>query len=301
MDKFISEDIAHGATLGPFETNPFESQIHLSPLQTVPKDSVSRDRRIVVYLSYPGDTSVNAGIPRQTFMGSAYDLHYPSIDNLARMVRDKGAGSLLFKKDISRAYRQIFTCPHSWNKTGYSWRGRIYIDIVEVFGLRSSAMAMQRTTNSITHMFRVYGYSCVNYVDDFGGVEFPSKARGAFRVLGLLLDSLNLKENIKKACAPATRMIFLGIMIDTVSMTLSIPAAKLAAAQELLRAWLHRDTATRKQLQSLLGTLNHIAACVRPGRTFLNRMLNTLRSPLPSPESKMLGNDTTVSQIPAPR
>ena len=28
VDKFICEEIAHGATLGPFETNPFESQIH---------------------------------------------------------------------------------------------------------------------------------------------------------------------------------------------------------------------------------------------------------------------------------
>ena len=35
--------------------------------------------------------------------------------------------------------------------------------------------------------------------------------------------------------------------------------------------------ASKKQLQSLLGTLQHISCCVRAGRIFLNRMLNTLR------------------------
>lgn len=280
VDEFITKEINLGGTLGPFTTNPFPTQLYLSPLQTVQKDPTGTQgaRRVVLDLSYPPGTSINDGIPKDTFMDNPYTLQYPSVDSLAQLVRIKGPGSLMYKRDLSRAYRQLNTCPQGWSKTAYSWRGLTFVDIVEVFGLRSAALACQRTTNSVRFIFNSQGYHCVNYLDDFGGVDNPSEAKTAFDALGLLLQDLNLKENLDKACPPNTNMVFLGIYLDSIKMTLSLPNDKLNRLKSLLQVWLGKRTTNKRGLQSLLGSLNHACSCIRPGRTFLNRMLEALRS-----------------------
>ncbi|CAC5422083.1 unnamed protein product [Mytilus coruscus] len=42
-------------------------------------------------------------------------------------------------------------------------------------------------------------------------------------------------------------------------------------------AFIDKDTASLKEVQSLIGKLNFIASCVRPGRIFISRILNFLR------------------------
>jgi len=274
VERFIHTELSAGATLGPFKVNPLCSALCLSPLQTV----TSPDKiRVVLDLSFPEGHSVNDGIPKETFLGSPTELHYPSVETLASMVQEKGPGCLLYKRDLSRAYRQIYTCPSQWNLTAYAWKGDIFIDIVEVFGLRSAAYACQRTTSVIPFLMGTQNFSCTNYLDDFGGAEVPERAQQAFDTLGSLLQTLGLQENRGKAEPPATSMIFLGILLDTTTMSLTIPIAKLQEVRLLLQTWLARSHATLRQLQSLLGSLQHICCCVRPGRVFLNRMLACLR------------------------
>ena len=106
----------------------------------------------------------------------------------------------------------------------------------------------------------------------------PQRASDAFSELGNILCTLNLRENLDKATPPSTKMVFLGIHMDTTNFTMSIPPQKLVSIQNILAQWKVKTTATRKQLQSLLGSLNHVSCCVRPGRSFINRLLNTLRN-----------------------
>jgi hypothetical protein len=119
VDNFIISEISHGTTMGPFLTNPLSCDLFLSLLQTVPKHSGSLERRVVLDLSYPSYTSVNDGIPKDTFLGEEFVLRYPTVDSLTRLIREQGSGCLLLKCDFSRAYRQLYTCPSYWNKISY--------------------------------------------------------------------------------------------------------------------------------------------------------------------------------------
>ena len=65
-----------------------------------------------------------------------------------------------------------------------------------------------------------------------------------------------------------------------------------------LLTWLQYDSTNillkKKELQSLLGKLNHVSQCVRPGRLFVSRLLNWLREisdvdTVSIPEDFMLG------------
>ena len=56
------------------------------------------------------------------------------------------------------------------------------------------------------------------------------------------------------------------------------PDRLLELQTELLPKWLAKKSATKTELQSLIGKLAFVSKCVRPGRLFLTRILDTLRS-----------------------
>ena len=72
-------------------------------------------------------------------------------------------------------------------------------------------------------------------------------------------------------------MICLGLLVDTAAVTLEVPPSRLDDLQAELKLWQSSTCFTKKQLQSLLGKLSFVTACVKPGRIFMARLLNSLR------------------------
>ena len=93
-----------------------------------------------------------------------------------------------------------------------------------------------------------------------------------------------------KCEGPTTRLTFLGIEIDTTRGLLRLPAEKLGRLRSLLQEWGDRKVCVRRELESLIGILNHACKVIRPGRSFLRRMIDLLRQ-----EAQQLDNLTTVS------
>ncbi len=116
-----------------------------------------------------------------------------------------------------------------------------------------------------------------NYLDDFGGAEVWEKAEEAIVSSGTVIKDSGLEESVVKACGPDSTMVFLRIQFDTVKLTLSVTHEKLVEIIALLKKWELKSSATKKQVQQLIGKLNFVAKCVRPGRIFISRMLEFLR------------------------
>lgn len=188
--------------------------------------------------------------------------------------------------------------PKDYIYLGYRWNDLLYFDLVLPFGLRSATLACQRTTNAIAHIFLSgYHHQCVNYIDDFGGVETSlDDASLAFRDLEDLFNSLGLESSPAKDCPPSTRMVFLGLVYDTVAMTLEVPQDKLTRTTELICHWLSSPRATRSDLQSLIGKLSYICACISPGKIFMQRILNELRQ-LPHKHSPFTPSSALLADL----
>ena len=73
-------------------------------------------------------------------------------------------------------------------------------------------------------------------------------------------------------------MVCLGIDVDSEEMSLSVPPFRVQELLQELSLWSQRSRYTKKQLQSLLGKLLFVTACVKPGRIFMARLLNNSRS-----------------------
>ena len=279
VDEFIQSELHHGSLFGPFDANPFHPQhCFISPLQTVPKKGSPHKRRVVVDLSFPSNQSVNSGISNSTYLDTDIDFELPSVDTFAHLIRQKGKGCFLFKRDLSRAYRQIPIDPHDYNLLGISWNEQLYFDSALPFGLRSAAFICQSVSSALSFMQISDGFDCINYIDDFAGAESSvSKAVHAFDNLATIFSRAGICEAKDKAVAPCQVMSFLGVGFNTVSMTMFVTAERLAELHDLSSLYINASKITKAQLQSLIGKLMFAAKCVPSSRIFIHRLLNVLR------------------------
>ena len=274
---YIKTESSFGAIAGPFSVNPLSKPLVCSPLQTVPKRGSSK-RRVVMDLSFPLDRSVNSGIPLNTYLDSPFKLRLPGIDRLCELILSKGRGCLVYKKDLQHAYRQIPIDPRDYHLLGFNFDNQFYFDTRCPFGLRTSAMICQRTTKAVIYIFTQSGFSADVYLDDFYGAEAPALATSAFVTLQTLFDSLGLASSPEKDSPPAVEMVCLGILVNTEDLTLRVPDSRLRELSDELQLWLSHERFTIKELQSLLGKLSFVTACVHASRIFLSRLLNALQS-----------------------
>lgn len=278
IEDYIRTELKHRAIIGPFDNSPFDS-LTINALHTVPKKGSDESvRRIVLDLSYPREGSVNAGIPGESYLDEDFELQYPSVDTLAALLINVGANSFMYKRDLSRAYRQLPVDPSDYQRLGFKWNNKIYFDTFLPFGLRTAAQACQRTTNALTFIMSKEGYSVINYVDDFAGVEATFEvAEKAASKFDLLVKESGLIIAEHKSVQPCHSMVFLGILFDSNKMSMAITENRICDIRKELAEWMNRKRVKKKELQSLVGKLNFLAKCCKPGRVFMSRLISALR------------------------
>ena len=150
---------------------------------------------------------------------------------------------------------------------------------------------MQRTSEAICYLHGRAGYYSRSYLDDFGGAE-PSlpEATSALESLQGIMKELGVAEALHKVCPPAQSMIWLGILFNSLDMTMKIPDEKMAEIGQTLQEWRGKSRATLRELQSLMGLLNFVASVSPPARIYTNRILEVLReAPTRGTETLSLG------------
>ena len=273
----LAKEVSLKAAIGPFPGNPFKRTAYLSPLNTVPKKE-SDERRLILDLSHPTSNSINDGIDKDTYLGDTEKLILPSIDALADRIRNLGPGCKIFKIDLRRGYRQIPCDPKDIRWLGYVFQGKWYFDCTLSMGSRSSVRCCQMVTSAVIFIHTEAGYFAINYLDDLGGAEDEHTAQATFEHLLHILHSMGLKEAPDKMVPPCMVMVFLGIEVNTITLTLSIPLAKWREIRRVLAQWENKKFANLKEVQTLAGLLNFACRCVCSGRVYLSCILNFLRT-----------------------
>ena len=227
INQYLKEEIQLGAMLGPFKIPPFLNRIGISPLSTKEKKGTMARRVIMDLLFLPGH-SVNDYIDKKKYLGESIKVSYPTVDILAQRIAELGPACLLYKRDLLRYFRQILVCPCNYSLLGWRWVEHIFFDKNFPMGLTSVTFVAQRITNSICYIHQNMNYFSINYIDDFGSAEPKEKAWKSFSVLGSIFQQIGVKEAVKKAVLPTTRLVFLGAILNMVSMTIEIEPDRLA-------------------------------------------------------------------------
>ena len=197
-------------------------------------------------------------------------LRYTSVDEAARRVCARGAVIQLAKFDVESAYRIVPVHPDDRPLLGMQWRDRLYIDTALPFGLRSAPMIFTALADALQWVLEQEGIEVLHYLDNF--LVFEASDAALKRALEIC-TRLGVPIASHKTEGPATVIVFLGIEMDTEARVLRLPKDKLARLQREIRQWRGKRACTKRDLLSLIGQLQHACCVVRPGRTFLRRMI----------------------------
>ena len=131
VEAYIQEEQKFGAIHGPFDHPPFDN-FHTSPFMTREKPGAPQ-RRVIIDLSFPQGEAVNSNISKDQYLGTNFVWTLPSIDLITSKVRKLGKGSLLYKIDISRAFRHVKIDPRDYFLLGLKHQN-YYPDTCLLFG-----------------------------------------------------------------------------------------------------------------------------------------------------------------------
>ena len=173
------------------------------------------------------------------------------------------------KIDISRAFRHIKVDPGDIDLLGIKFRNQYFLDRSLTFGFRHGSQIFQRCTDAIRYIMAEHGYPLLfNYIDDLIYTGLPSQMDASFNFLKNLLVELGLEISPKKLVPPSTSVTCLGILINSIQKTISIPPEKLAEINQLCIQWSTKIYYGKRDLQSLLGSLLYVSKCVKHSRFF---------------------------------
>ena len=254
-----------------------EELVHISPIGLIPKGGQTGKFRLIVDLSSPQGASVNDGIDPKLC-----SLSYSSVDEAVAQVRQCGPGALMAKLNLQSAYWKVPVHPDDQPLLGMARRGQTFCDRALPFGLRSAQKLFTAVADGLSWALHCEGIAnLLHYLDDFFfWLEASSSdCANALSIAVPLCGRLGLPVAPQKVVGPTTSIVFLGILFDSVRQEISLPEDKLARLRMELRTWGVWRSASKRQLQSLIGLLNHAAKVVRPGHPFLRSLIDTMKIP----------------------
>ena len=254
----------------------------------VPK--AGNQTRLIFHLSYKfnaDDLSINDWIPEKLCSVKYNDLDAAVLNALKLVnqgLKQTGHAPILFfsKTDLKSAFRAALVSPAQRfllickAKNPHNGKFYYFVDKCLPFGLGTSCALFMRISNSLRHICETRAggnVRVINYLDDFLFTQVSEEATN--RLVNIFLNICELIQfpvALEKTEWASLHVIFLGLMLNGDTHTISIPLDKRAKAKFMLEYFSTKNKATVKELQCLAGYLNFLNKAVVPGRTFTRRM-----------------------------
>ena len=200
------------------------------------------------------------------------------MDDAINAIMRFGPHTLLAKVDIKSAFRLLPIHPADRNLLAMKWDNKIYIDGCLPFGLCSAPKLFNILADLLCWITQQHGISQpLHYLDDFLLIGPPHSLeyQQNLNTFIQLCTNLGVPLASEKIEGPSTSLTFLGITLDTANTEIRLPQDKLLRIKASLTKWVGKKTATKRQILSLVGLLQHATKVIRCGRTFVARMYAT--------------------------
>ena len=137
-----------------------------------------------------------------------------------------------------------------------------------------SCSPFQQISNATEAIFRSKtGSEANNYLDDFLFITLLRLiCNNYLEIFKQICEQIKFPLSLDKTETATQIIIFLGMLLNTVDQTISIPEAKRSKAVQMLRKVIDSEKVTVLTLQQLTGLLNFISRAIVPGRAFTRRM-----------------------------
>ena len=221
--------------------------------------------------------------------------------NVARDLIEQG--DWFARLDLKDAYLHVPLHPliRLWFR--YRVQGTLYQWCTLPFGFRDAPRTFQKLVVEAVTPLRQQGVRLVVYLDDILVMaQSQSQCRNDIRRLVALLLRLGFVINLAKSeLAPSQHKVFLGTLIDSISMQFFLPRSKIKSFKARIVATLKRaeagEEATLEEIQSIVGTLGSTTECVPAVRLRLNSLIEMQNRALHSKSGRTLLADKAISDL----
>ena len=273
----VMKEVKEKRYAGPFASIPCSSYIQ-SPIGLVPKDG-GKNTRLIFHLSYPRGSgmSVNENTPKEIC-----SVKYPDFNEAIQLCINAGKGCKIAKSDMKLAFRNLGILRKDWKylvmKAESPIDGKTYyfVDKCLPFGASISCSHFQHFSNAVGHIVKwKTKRNLVNYLDDYMFTAIHKfLCNGQVKEFLSVCEEIAFPVSMEKTFWATTRLVFLGLLIDTVLQCVFIPIEKVQKAQALIESILDKKShkITLNQLQKICGFLNFLGRAVIPGRALTRRL-----------------------------
>ena len=187
--------------------------------------------------------------------------------------------------DLADAFHHVPLHPDHRRFFRFRFAGRLYQFRAMPFGYRDAPRMFTMVMKVIAEEARARGLRIVVYIDDILTLsDTKEQAIQDRSTLLELLQEFGMGINwAKSQLEPAQLRRYLGVMVDSVSMTFSLPAERLTKTLKVVNALIRRagiDAGARVHVRTLrqaVGILMSTADCVLQCRIRLNALIECLR------------------------
>ena len=264
---------------GPFSCSRLEFLIgpfRTSPLGTVPKSHDSTERRIVQDLSFPRNDSSYSSVNSQIDIND-FRCDWGTFNDVRAIVMDAPPNTEAATLDVDSAFRCCPILPAQQSSFVIHWNNSFYIDHNAPFGATSAGGVFGRVADAMSAILtsRELGPS-KNWVDDFVFFRFPvSITQGTPSFSYTLSDIYSVAKQLgwpwkdSKTRPFASQFKYLGFIWDLTTKSVQIPEPKKLSYLSKLQPWTAAQKFTKKEAESILGTLVHCSLAIPDGRSRL--------------------------------
>ena len=179
-------------------------------------------------------------------------------------------GNWMMKLDLKDAY---FAVPIHHTHRRYlmfQFRGITYQFECLPFGLTSAPRVFTKIMSPITAWLTQLGCRMISYVDNnliLATSRQEAKMWGKLSIA--LLEGLGFTVNYEKySLDPAQRTVFLGFMINSMEMSISVPTGKLTGIQTSAKALAQQSAVSVRALAKFIGTATSMKLAIPPAPLF---------------------------------
>ena len=248
---------------GPFKEIPFDNFIQ-SPIGLVPKDN-GKDCRLIFHLSYPRGTLklLNAKTPPELC-----SVKYPDFDKAIQLCLAARVEYKIDRSDFSSAFRHLGIKKDNWkylimkacSPLDQQWY--YFIDKCLPLGASISCAHFQSFSDAVAHLVKNQTKrDLVNYLDDFLMVALLAfLCNQDLKAFLRICERIKFPVNLDKMFWASSCLVFLGMLINTIHQTVSVPQEKIHKAQILIDRVLSKKCRkiTIADLQKICGFLNFL-------------------------------------------
>ena len=211
-------------------------------------------------------------------------------------------GGLLSKSGLKDAYLTVPIWEKHQKYLRFLWRDSLLEFACLPFGLASAPRVFTKLLKPVLSFLRQRGIRLIAYLDDFL-IMAESKQLALQHAATTLniLEGLGFVINYQKSLLiPSQQIEFLGYIVNSVSMSLSLPKDKLKKVQNHCQKLLHNPLTTVRELSKVLGLLSSSIQAVFPAPLhyrYLQQAKNSVLKKQNSYEALIFLNSDALEEV----